>query len=265
MLIYDKKENSIDIYTLEKKEEEIKKYKKNVIQRNKNNIDFYSLTTTDKDTMKRFVYPNNFRKNTTNNLYIYTPNYETYSSLESVAYASLLKQEINPSIGNASISKEDIDEIFENYISGVYDSNMPRSVYEDMYDSVFKKWDTIKLFSPEKKSKLGYNYLYDLLQTKGNPYIVGYETSSKEIWKLAYLMTMPRSLYLLHLLGQGRFSELTSEDIKKQLTLFDIEYVKNIKLSDIQDIIDTGLLTGTMDTVIEKAETGSLILKKIKR
>ena len=78
------------------------------------------------------------------------------------------------------------------------------------------------------------------------------------------VINLPYTLYLLYLLKRGEFSNLADANISEQLSLFDIDYLRSIKLKDIQDILSTGLLSGTMEEVIKKAEIGSKILKKSK-
>ena len=219
MLIYDKKENSIDIYTLEKKEEEIKKYKKNVIQRNKNNIDFNILSTNNTNTIRSFIERSIISWDDIN----YDNNRGIYSQL------SIMQPD------------EKMNEILDRYINGEFDKNHITTVAKDLF-----KGQISNLLNTE------HGTWYNLC-------------SDNENYELPYLIELPYNLYLLHLLKQGRFVELIPENIKNQLNLFDIEYIKNVKLSDIQDMIDTGLVYGDIDSIIDRAETGSKILKKLKR
>lgn len=90
-------------------------------------------------------------------------------------------------------------------------------------------------------------------------------TSHGYNYELPYLMDLPDNLHLLHLLQQGRFEELTNEKISRQLELFDIQFLKNVKLKDIREMTATGLVKGTVGDAIQKAEIGSKILQKVRR
>ena len=52
MLIYDQKGNNIDVYTMNPKVEELKKYRRNVMRRQKIEDMFYSLKTNCKETIE---------------------------------------------------------------------------------------------------------------------------------------------------------------------------------------------------------------------
>ena len=79
------------------------------------------------------------------------------------------------------------------------------------------------------------------------------------------MLNLPPSLFLLQLLRLGKYDSLISKDISDLLELFDIDYLKSINISDIEESISTGLLSGTKEEVIKRAETGSLILQKVRK
>ena len=54
MLIYDRKGNSIDVYTMNPKVEELKRYRKNVMRRQKAEDMFYRLKTNCPNTLIKF-------------------------------------------------------------------------------------------------------------------------------------------------------------------------------------------------------------------
>ena len=55
---------------------------------------------------------------------------------------------------------------------------------------------------------------------------------------------------------------LVSENIRKQLGLFDINYLKSISLLDLKDMLETGLVSGSMEDIENKASIGGRILAK---
>lgn len=79
------------------------------------------------------------------------------------------------------------------------------------------------------------------------------------------LINLPKSLYLLQLLQHGQYGRLLFEDITRQLSLFDIEYLKKVKIMDIKNAIETGLVSGTLYDAVSRADVGSIILQKRKK
>ena len=61
------------------------------------------------------------------------------------------------------------------------------------------------------------------------------------------------------------FEKLEFEDITKQLQLFDIDYSKSVKISDAFDMLETGLVSGTVDDVMKKVEASSKIFQKVRK
>ena len=54
MLLYDKKDESIDVYSIDAKIEELKQFKKNILQSSKDEPLFYYLRTNSLSTIKQF-------------------------------------------------------------------------------------------------------------------------------------------------------------------------------------------------------------------
>ena len=83
------------------------------------------------------------------------------------------------------------------------------------------------------------------------------------------IISIPKSLYLLNLLEQGKFYnyDIEHEDISRQLETFDISKnpVWSLSLKELSDIYQFELLPGQYYNVVEKAEKTQKILQKIKR
>lgn len=87
----------------------------------------------------------------------------------------------------------------------------------------------------------------------------------KPTWQIDNMINLPKKLYLLQLLQLGDFEELVSKDIEKQLQLFDINYWRSVKIDDVSDMIETGLVSGTAQEMMKKVKASSKILKKVKK
>lgn len=231
MLIYNKLEDSIDIYNMEAKTEEIKKYRKRIINKSKKQEPlFYYLRTNCLDTMKAL-------KGVTN-IDIRSLVYDNSTPLDYGTHSDLFE------LQNVNLDEAQ-EKILEAYINGYYDKLPTTKVFEF-------NWKT------EEDEEL-FRFL------KPNDYHISSTNSHGNVYEMNNLLNLPRSLYLLHQLLQGRYSQVADENINKLLKLFDFEFKRNIKLKEIEEILETGLITGTMDQVIKKAETSTKVYQKAKR
>lgn len=231
MLIYNKLEDSIDIYNMEAKTEEIKKYRKRILNKcQKEEVLFYYLRTNCLDTMKSLK--------AVSNIDIRSLVYDNSTPLDYGTHSDLFE------VQNTNLD-EDQEEILEAYVNGYYDQ-LPIT-------KVFKfNWKT------EEDEEL-FRFL------KPNDYHVSSTNSHGNVYEMDDLLNLPRNLYLLQQLLQGRYSHVSDENITKLLKLFEFEFKKNIKLKEIEEILETGLISGTIDQVIKKAETSSKVYQKAKR
>lgn len=224
MLIYDKKSDAIDLYTIEEDSRKIKRYKKEVLQRNKGANLFLSLKTNNERTINEF--------NGSTDIEYCSLNYDD-STPTNLGYYSQIYQS----------NKQ--DDILEQYIEGYYDSIIPKRVY------TYSKEDGLD------------HELFHLLALeevrKAYPTLRGSEYSIQN------MLNLPTTLYLLQLLQLGKYENLASRDISRLLELFNIEYLKSVKLSEIEEVLATGLVNGSMEEVLKKAETSSLILRKVRK
>lgn len=231
MLIYNKLEDSIDIYNMEAKTEEIKKYRKRILNKcQKEEVLFYYLRTNCLDTMKSLK--------AVSNIDIRSLVYDNSTPLDYGTHSDLFE------VQNTNLD-EDQEEILEAYVNGYYDQLPITKVFEF-------NWKT------EEDEEL-FRFL------KPNDYHVSSTNSHGNVYEMDDLLNLPRNLYLLQQLLQGRYSHVSDENITKLLKLFEFEFKKNIKLKEIEEILETGLISGTIDQVIKKAETSSKVYQKAKR
>lgn len=231
MLIYDKLEDSINIYNMEGKKEEIKKYRERVLKRCKKKEPlFYYLKTNCLETIKSLK--------DVSDIDINLLSYDNSTVLDYGSYSSIY--EIEP----ANIDSEQ-ERILEAYISGYYDKQTITKVSKYNWQNESNE-ELLRLLKPS---------IY---------YIAG-TNSHGDVYEIDDMLNLPRNLYLLHLLQQGKYAHVVNENITKLLKLFEFEYVNNIKLKDIEEMLETGLVDGSLEKSIKKAEVGSKILQKVKK
>lgn len=221
MLIYDKKGDTIEIYTIKEKTEELKKYKKGVISRCKEPM-FYSFKTNIENTAHAFE---NSRE-----IWQFKLNRDYYSVFDNNEFSSL---EVIP----------ENKEMLNKYILGDYNTLKP--IISTDYDYEKQKDKVVHKFIRPEEAK-----------------ITTY--SSNKSWTFNNVIDLPQNLYLLQLLLVGDYKNLVNANISKQLSLFEIEYLKSVNLLQIKEMIETGLVSGTLDEAVEKAEIGSKVLSKRK-
>lgn len=236
MLIYDRKGNNIDVYTMNPKVEELKRYRKNVMRRQKTEDIFYRLKTNCPDTIERI--------RRWSNIDIKLLNYDEDTII--VVRLGVKPWSKFQLMGNVEPCEKKVQQqIIERYIEGEYDSINPLKVLNC-------NWNDVKCDEFNR-----------LLQTEGARIVI--KNSQGNVWEIKNMINLPRSLYLLHLLQQGKYGELISENITRQLSLFDIEYLKSISIMDIKEMIETGLVSGTLFDAVSRADVGSKILQKRKK
>lgn len=234
MFIYDKRKDSIDVYSFTAKVEELKKYRETVIGSQNREELFYSLTTNS-----NYI---NFQIKNGNDSTLQFLKYFDGRIMEN-GWVKLLPMEDTSA---CTVQKQ--KEIIARYIEGEYDDFYIKNLFGS-----FRKGEIVQ----ESKSLLITEEAVSKRSTQGSTIEI--------IWETKNIMELPKRLYLLYLLNRGEFSKLIDCDITEQLSLFDINYLRSININDIEDILSTGLLSGTMKDVIKKAETGTKILRKIKK
>ena len=132
-------------------------------------------------------------------------------------------------------------ETVDKYLSGLYDDLVPINIVE--------------YFENRKE------FVHRFLKTGG---LEEKNINFHRSWEFNNLIDLPRELYLLQLLLLGKCDMLVSENIRKQLGLFDINYLKSISLSDLREMLETGLVTGSIEDIENKSSIGGRILAKRK-
>lgn len=246
MLLYDKKDESIDVYSIDAKIEELKQFKKKILQSSKDEPLFYYLRTNSLSTIKQF--------NRASSLPLIDVDYEERSILDTAVWSEIeemgkylyydlysrlrnySKQVQEKKFREAKVRLEESQqEILDKYIEGLLDDTSIKTIYRRPNQDVFH-------FLTPNQSRL---------------------IDNCQVWEVKNMLSLPQELYLLHLLKNGQFSKLTDEDIEEQLKLFEINFLRTIKLSDIDEMINSGLFADTLGDITQKAETGSKILRKV--
>lgn len=80
------------------------------------------------------------------------------------------------------------------------------------------------------------------------------------------IISLPKSLYFLQMLEQGKFSNVVDEDIDRQLQTFDIskDPIKRISIDELKKMYDVNLLPGCFELTMANVETTQKILRKVK-
>ena len=232
MLIYDKKDTEIDIYSISANEAKIKYYKKRIIDSLDEDELFYSLTTNSSNIVSKIE----------NNSYQPL----IYSNSVFIDNRGWLK--LIPMKDTFSYDPQRQKEIIEKYIEGKYDNLDVKSMIErtSKGDSTYKSHSLLLIE----------NFL-DTRNTIAGIRVVVFETKN--------VIDLPNNLYLLYLLQHGEYEKLLSKNIDEQLSLFDIEYLKSVSIMDIKEMLETGLISETLFDAVSKVNIGSKILRKVKR
>ena len=86
--------------------------------------------------------------------------------------------------------------------------------------------------------------------------------------KVPYIMDgiirIPKSLYLLELLLQGKTNLINNSDISEQLSLFDISYVDKIESSILKKICECEFIIDSYDSIMSKVEKNKDVINKVK-
>lgn len=232
MLLYNKKDSEIDIYHMEPKKEKLKKYREKLLK--KQDLIFYELKTNSEDAMKRLV--------DWADVDIMLINYDNPSQWSHLKPDDKRKKQKKKLKKDGYEQRQIQKDIIKKYINGEYSTLKPTRVYEYICDDVNRTLH--KFLKPDNASFI---------------------SNGQDIWQIKNMMDLPEKLYLLQLLQLEDFEKLIFEDITKQLQLFDINYWKSVKTNDISGMIETGLVSGTIDDTMKKVETTSKILQKVKK
>lgn len=91
------------------------------------------------------------------------------------------------------------------------------------------------------------------------------EENGNVIMKIEDIIEIPKSLYLLQLLEQEKFSLLADEDITEQLELFNFRHINSVGIEELQKMDECGITQDAYSRVITKAENDSHVLRLLKK
>ncbi len=242
MYIYDKKNDSIALYTIEAKKEELKRYKRKIIEENDKDLLYYLITTVE-TTKDRFV---NSQELAISDI-VYGPEGTVPGKIQSnlikcggtknIAYLKKLCLRFQ-GIGWKDREHECEEQInlIEQYINGDFD-NIPllRIIEENMQDFYLLRTEAAKII------------MYG------------------SFWVVDNIIKLPRSLQILQLLLQGKYEKINDVEITDQLKLFNIDYYDSVRLNNIRDMHITESANDSYESILEKVSCGSRILQKYKK
>lgn len=217
MFLYDKNGESIDVFTFNERNEELRQYKIN--EMSKIPIDKRCLYTEEIVTTFQAT-PILLKKD------LYT---------EEISTKDLIGK--NKSL-NYYTDLKDAEDLLELYYSDNY-----------TYRPVARLRDLKKLRYLLVASN--YNHIR--------------EENNKITMKVDDIIEIPKSLYLLQLLQQQKFSTIINEDLSEQLNLFDFSYINNITLEKINKMDACGATNNIYSNIINKSNNDKHILKLLKK
>lgn len=79
------------------------------------------------------------------------------------------------------------------------------------------------------------------------------------------IIVLPKSLYLLQMLEQGKFDSIIEEDLTVQLGLFDIsdKPIERLNIKQIKRMYDYDLIPGSLEGIMTDVEKTQKILQKV--
>lgn len=261
MFLYVKKDDSVDIYNMSEKVNEIKSFKKSILRNYSSKDLFYSFRTDCESQLKDFM------------------NCDVIDS-------SFFNYYVNTDIFKMDSFDSGIQkEILDKYIEGEYDS-LPITMVDDFIRNnnnfgihyFLKPQDAVEISDYSLNSELVKNIKEDIsslrffLQGSYNGLVLdniyNYVSRLQEqrgfmgVWQVDYMLDLPMELYLLHMLRYGNYDKVASSDITRQLQLFDIAYVGEIKLDILEYFCNVGLIDRS---VMDKMCYGDDILRRVRK
>lgn len=248
MLLYDKKEKSLDVYDFNASQDSLANFRKNKIKPGPDDIlDEIEIILIAKTRIFQRKYssygPKPLFEVYTKDDRILSANYADdcrdngFSSC--VEYHDLIKDSYNERLINC-------------YINGhLANRNVVRIEYP--YG--------IKYFLLKRKK---YKCFYEHIPQSGDDPNSSYHVHFKD-YIMKDIIQLPKSLYLLQLLEQERFKSLDKEDIAEQLALYTISKINEVSFEELQKMDACGITQDGYSKTIQKADNDAYILKKIRK
>lgn len=233
MFLYEKKNKQIDIYSFEADKMALIDYRKRVIEKQNSNDLFYSFETTSDTIKDRFLRAEEL------DIRFLEHHDETCDASD---WWSQLKQEKASSKSNQIIQEE----LIRKYINGDFSQIIPT-----------------RTFIPDEGVDC---YLKSYLVTS-KPSSVYSNVEKRSYYRLENIISLPNNLCALHLLENGKFSNILGTWLyyDEPLEFFSAEQVDSVSEEEMKKMFTCGLLDGTYDDMLEKVDTTQKILKRIKR
>lgn len=222
MFLYDKKDKSVDVFTLTYNAEEMRNYKMEQMKKIPAN--------------KRGLF--------------------TKEIITSLPY---FRDPFIPILLKKDLYSEEIS------ISELIGTNKSLNYNIDHNDVV----DLLEWFYSEKYSDRPVARVLDLKNLRyllvASSYVTYQEENDKVIAKIEDIIEIPKSLYLLQLLQQQKFSSISDEDISEQLDLFKFSYIDNVSIDELKKMDACGITKDSYSKIINKANNDKQLLKLLKK
>lgn len=220
MLLYDRKEKTIDVYEFLADANDLFNYRKQQMEKISKEKTFYIATAYPRDKDDKPILEK--RDNSFNSNII--PMWRLNSS-----------QHFHFFNTDDKISEGQKQLLLDRLYNGEFDKNKIARVKDD---------------------KLRYFLL------KSTEYHKDILSASFDKRILEDIIEVPESLYYLQLLLQEKFSFLEDKNISEQLALFNLNYVDEFNVEELEKIDKLNVVPGAFDRVINKAARDSVIIKK---
>ena len=139
----------------------------------------------------------------------------------------------NMDLNNLCI-KYELKDLLEDYYNGKYSD---RPIIKMQYEDIIKYY----LITKDKYEKINNEAL---------------------IWSMDKIIQLPKCLYLLQLLEQGKYSLIKpDDDINEQLALFDIEFIDRFSKNTLAKMDRCGITNNALEKV--NTYTGNDVLKRV--
>ena len=227
MYLFAKNNSQIEVYSMMALNDKIKKYRQGVLSKNKN-LKVTTLISTDKDAINHLQNATKIDERDV----IFSKN-------------NFIGSDVWSEFFDDEITLEDKTKVINNYLLGLYDTNVPIEVVKNVYNEQ-KKWVEIPA--------------YQMLLTEEKKVYDDYKSNIK----LKNIIMLPQNLFFLQCLINGNFARVANEDITNLLKLFNFRYLKSVDIFEIIEILNLGLVDGNITDIENKASIGEKILRRAK-
>lgn len=240
MFLYDKKDNSIDVYDFTASEENLEKFRKEQMEQIPQDERIMFAETHVKLYGETPLLKAHIGKNFNNEILLsdYADN-EEIKDTDKYGRYHVLKNDKGNDKENDKENDKKHEILLDLYIHGQFTD---RSVVRIQYPEIMK---------------------YYLLRRISYGYLGEYDGGKN--FKMEDIIQLPESLYLLQLLEQGRFTLLEDKDITKQLELYTLSKIYEVSLEELQKMDTYGITKNSYSNTITKAESDKQFLKRIKK